>query len=72
MSLSLGWILFMTFPSMEISPLEIDSKPAVIRSKVVLPQPDGPNKTTNFWLSILRLISFNTSTEPKFFLIFLY
>ncbi|MNT91081.1 hypothetical protein D3C72_2321210 [compost metagenome] len=34
-------------PPMEISPPVIGSSPAIIRSRVDLPQPDGPTKTTN-------------------------
>ena len=37
-------------------PSVIDSKPAIIRSNVVLPQPDGPTKTTNSPSLILRFI----------------
>jgi hypothetical protein len=32
---------------MAISPLEIASSPAIIRSKVDFPQPDGPRMTMN-------------------------
>src|SRR3954469_79606 len=32
---------------MRIAPPEISSRPAIMRSAVVLPQPDGPTKTTN-------------------------
>jgi hypothetical protein len=34
-------------PSIIISPLVTSSSPAIIRSSVDLPQPDGPTKTTN-------------------------
>jgi hypothetical protein len=34
-------------PSIETVPDEIDSSPAIMRSVVVLPQPDGPNSTMN-------------------------
>ena len=36
-----------TRPSMRISPALGSSKPAIMRSVVVLPQPDGPTSTTN-------------------------
>ena len=32
----------------KISPLDIDSSPAVILKRVVLPHPEGPRRTTNF------------------------
>ena len=34
-------------PSIRMSPLSISSRPAMARSVVVLPQPDGPSSTTN-------------------------
>ena len=34
-------------PSMRISPAEISSSPAIMRSSVDLPQPEGPTSTTN-------------------------
>ena len=47
MSRSLGGTLFTTRPPIAISPLVISSSPAIIRSSVDLPQPDGPTSTTN-------------------------
>ena len=47
MSLSFGATSLTTFSPIEISPSVISSNPATIRSKVVLPQPDGPTRTTN-------------------------
>ena len=38
---SIGW------PSIEMVPLVGWSKPAIIRSSVVLPQPDGPSSEKN-------------------------
>ena len=43
------------------------SRPAIIRSSVVLPEPDGPRNTTNSPDSISRLTSRITSTEPNRF-----
>src|SRR3954462_1617201 len=40
---------------MRSRPLEISSRPATIRSAVVLPQPDGPTRTMNSPSSIWRL-----------------
>ena len=37
----------MTWPSSFTFPEVIVSRPAIIRSAVVLPHPDGPTKTTN-------------------------
>src|SRR5438128_7777478 len=41
------------------------SSPATRRSKVVLPAPVGPSKTTNSPLGMVRLTSFAASTSPK-------
>src|SRR5687768_114991 len=42
-------------PSSKIAPRSSGIKPATIRSKVVLPQPDGPNTQTNWPSSTVRL-----------------
>ena len=47
MSRSAGSSRFTTRPSMAISPELISSSPAIIRSRVDLPQPDGPRMTMN-------------------------
>ncbi len=47
----------MRMPRTIRSPDEIDSKPAIIRSVVVLPQPDGPRKAMNSPLVTARLKS---------------
>src|SRR5258707_14118410 len=47
------------------SPLVIGSSPAMIRSKVDLPQPDGPTNTTNSWSAICRFKSAMTGKPPK-------
>ena len=46
-----------TRPSMRISPAVGSSKPAIMRSVVVLPQPDGPTNTTNSPSSMVKLKS---------------
>jgi len=53
MSRSLGGTLLTTRPPIAISPRLISSRPAIIRSNVDLPQPDGPTSTTNSpsWIS---------------------
>src|SRR4051794_16329582 len=58
-------------PSMETTPLVGRSSPAIRRSRVDLPQPEGPTNTTNSpsWMS--RLTSRMISTEPKFLTILL-
>src|SRR5487761_2344443 len=47
MSRSFGNTLLTTVPPMEMVPDETSSRPANMRSAVVLPQPDGPTKTMN-------------------------
>ena len=44
------------------------SSPAMMRSSVDLPQPDGPTKTTNSPSFTSRSMPFSTSTVPKDFL----
>jgi hypothetical protein len=46
------------------SPLVIGSRPAMMRSNVDLPQPDGPTNTTNSWSAISRLRSGTTVKLP--------
>ena len=47
MSRSFGGTWLTTRPPIAISPLVISSSPATIRSRVDLPQPEGPTRTTN-------------------------
>ena len=47
MSRSLGSRSFTILESILISPLVIGSSPAIMRSRVDLPQPDGPTSATN-------------------------
>ena len=47
MSRSFGGTSLTTSPSTAISPSVISSSPAIIRSVVDLPQPEGPTSTTN-------------------------
>src|SRR3546814_6723771 len=46
-------------------PLVTDSSPAIMRSVVVLPQPDGPTSTTNSLSAISRSSGGMTVTAPK-------
>ena len=54
-----------TRPSMLISPEVGFSKPAIIRSMVVLPQPEGPSRVMNSLSWNTSLNSFRTTTSPK-------
>ncbi|MNP68475.1 hypothetical protein D3C76_1644360 [compost metagenome] len=45
------------------------SSPAIMRSSVVLPEPDGPNNATISPEAISSEISFNTLVRPKDLLI---
>ena len=47
MSRSIAATPLTTRSSMRISPLVIDSSPAIMRSVVDLPQPEGPSRTMN-------------------------
>ncbi len=51
-------------PSICRSPDVIFSSPAIIRSSVDFPQPDGPTKTISSPVEISRSISLRTSTSP--------
>ena len=52
---------------MLIRPSVTASRPASIRSAVVLPQPDGPTSTANSASSISSVRSFTAVTEPNRF-----
>src|ERR1700744_1021767 len=66
MSRSIGGTWLTTLSSMLISPLEIASRPAIMRSVVVLPQPEGPTKTMNSLSRICRSTSFTTCVTSKY------
>ena len=53
-----------TLPSMAISPAVISSRPAIMRSSVDLPQPDGPRMTTNSPIAMSRSTPWTTSVLP--------
>src|SRR3990172_1608746 len=57
----------MSWSSSTIVPAVGTSKPAIIRSVVVLPQPDGPRKLTNSPFSAPRLKSSTATVAPKCF-----
>ena len=50
----------------ETSPSVITSSPAIIRSSVDLPQPDGPTSTMNSPLVMVRLTSSTARTPPGY------
>src|SRR3546814_14375118 len=54
-------------PSMRIWPSLGSSKPAIMRSSVVLPQPEGPSSTKNSPALMSRLTSSTAVTRPKRF-----
>ena len=58
-------------PSTQISPVSISSRPAMARSRVDFPHPEGPTSATNSpdWISRSKLGI--TVSSPKLFLIFL-
>ncbi len=54
-------------PSIWTSPLVTFSSPAMIRSSVDFPQPEGPTNTTNSPSFTSRSMPCSTSTVPKDF-----
>ena len=52
---------------MEISPVLMSSSPAIMRSSVDLPQPDGPTSTTSSLSAISTSMPWITSVVPKDF-----
>src|SRR5215204_433902 len=66
MSRSIGGTLLTTVLPIRISPAVIASRPAIMRSVVVLPQPDGPTKTMNSLSRICRSTSFTTCVVSKY------
>src|SRR6202045_4739273 len=67
MSRSLGWTLLTTRSPIEIVPEVMFSSPASIRSKVDLPQPEGPTRTTKAPSSIGIDTPCKTSKPPNDF-----
>ena len=68
MSRCLGGTWLTTRSPMAISPPEMFSSPAIMRSSVDLPQPDGPTSTVNELSGMSMLTPCSTSTSPKRFL----
>src|SRR5882672_7518151 len=65
MSRSFGATLFTTRPPILTSPPEISSRPATMRSSVLLPQPEGPTRTQNSPSAIDTSTPRTTSVEPN-------
>src|SRR3954466_12705300 len=65
MSRSLGCTLLTTRSPIEIVPEVMFSSPASILSRVDLPQPDGPTRTTNAPSSIGTVTPCRTSNPPN-------
>src|SRR6201987_2668833 len=65
MSRSLGWTLLTTRSPIEIVPEVMFSRPASMRSRVDLPQPEGPTRTTNSPSSIGIVTPCRTSKLPN-------
>ncbi|MNW04423.1 hypothetical protein D3C71_2005110 [compost metagenome] len=63
-SRSFGASSLTRFPAMRISPDVTLSSPAIIRSRVDLPQPEGPTSTTNSPSPIFRSTSCRTGWMP--------
>jgi hypothetical protein len=59
---------FITFPPMNNSPSVGVSKPAIMRSSVLLPQPEGPSSTRNSPSRVSRLTPFTATMSPNVFL----
>src|SRR5580700_9990198 len=57
----------MSWPSNLTLPRSTPSRPATMRSKVVLPQPEGPSRETNSPLATPRLTPPSTAAAPKDF-----
>src|ERR1700730_14666874 len=68
MSRAFGGTRLTTRSPMRISPEVMFSSPAIIRSSVDLPHPDGPTSTTNSPSAISTFTSWITWIEPKAFL----
>ena len=66
MSRSRGESLVTSRSPIEMSPSVTSSRPAIIRSSVDLPQPDGPTSTMNSPLAIVRLTSSTARTSPAY------
>src|SRR5437016_8049463 len=67
MSRSFGLTRLTTVPPIAISPAEISSRPAIMRSSVDLPQPDGPTSTQNSPFAMSMSTPRITCVDPNHF-----
>src|SRR5471032_1816726 len=65
MSRSFGATLLTTRVPIRTSPPEISSSPAIMRSRVDLPQPEGPTSTQNSPFAISMSTPWTTGVEPN-------
>src|SRR3981189_188737 len=65
---SMGGTPLTIVSSIRMSPEVMASRPAIMRKVVVLPQPEGPTKTTNSLSWICRSTSFTTWVRRNFLL----
>src|SRR5579871_3351798 len=68
MSRSFGSVSLTRRPPILISPALMDSSPAIMRSSVDLPQPEGPTRTVNSPSATSMSTPWMMSTWPKAFL----
>jgi hypothetical protein len=61
---SAGPVSLTRLPSMDSSPSVISSSPAIMRSRVDLPQPDGPTNTTSSRSATSRSMPLIASKAP--------
>ena len=66
MSRSFGARSLTTSSPINISPSEMSSRPAIIRSAVDFPHPDGPTRIMNSPSSIKRSIAFTASVPSGY------
>src|SRR5437773_3254332 len=60
-----GGVPAASVPPIRISPSSGCSKPAISRSDVVLPQPDGPSRERNSPCRTFRLTAFTAVSDPN-------
>src|SRR5882672_7388922 len=65
----LGGVLAMSSPPIMILPAVIDSRPEIMRSSVVLPQPEGPRSAKNSFWAMSKETSSTAMTLPANFLV---
>ena len=66
MSRSLGWAVVTSRSPMLIVPSVTSSSPAIMRSSVDLPQPDGPTSTSSSPSAISRSTASTARVRPSY------